>query len=112
MSTRQLAGRIGVERATAADLERSEAAGTITLKSLERASSGLGARVIYALVPDDSLENLLRGQAEKKANQMLARVDTTMELEQQDVGREAAKDTHDDIVQRLIRELPRDLWDP
>jgi predicted DNA-binding mobile mystery protein A len=112
MSTRQLAQRIGVERATAADFERSEAAGTITLKSLERAASSLGSTFIYALVPTESLEQLLRGQAENKADQLLARVANTMALEQQSVDPAAAEDSRDNLVQRLMRELPRDLWDP
>lgn len=112
MSSRQLAHRIGVERATAGDFERSEAAGTITLKSLEKAASGLGATLVYALVPTDNLETLLRAQAEKKSDKLQARLTTTMALEKQDVDREAAKDSREDVVQRLIRELPRDLWDP
>ncbi len=112
MSTRQLAQRIGVERATAADFERSEAAGTITLKSLEKVASGLGATLIYALVPTKSLDTTLRDQATEKADQLFARVSTTMGLEQQDVDRDAARDSRDDVVERLIRELPRDLWNP
>ncbi len=112
MSTRQLAQRIGVERATAADFERSEAAGTITLKSLEKVASGLGATLIYSLVPTKSLDTTLRDQATEKADQLFARVSTTMGLEQQDVDRDAARDSRDDVVERLIRELPRDLWNP
>jgi predicted DNA-binding mobile mystery protein A len=112
MSTRQLARRIGVERPTAADFERSEAMGAISLKSLEKVATGLGCTLIYALVPTESLEAMLRHQAETKADELLGRVATTMSLELQDVDREVAKDSRDDMVQRLIRELPRDLWDP
>jgi predicted DNA-binding mobile mystery protein A len=112
MSTRQLAQRIGVERATAAEFERSEAAGTITLNTLEKAASGLGATLVYALVPNQSLDATLRGQAGEKASKLLARVSTTMGLELQNVDSDAAKDSRDDVVERLIRELPRDLWDP
>jgi len=50
MTTRQLAERLGVKQPTLAELEKNEASGNITVKSLERAAEALGCRLVYALV--------------------------------------------------------------
>src|SRR5262245_23530717 len=86
MSTRQLADRLGVTQSTASKLEASEAAGTIQLSSLARAADALGCTVVYALVPNESLEVMIERQARAVATDELGAVDVTMALEGQRVG--------------------------
>jgi len=66
MTKSQLARRMSISLSTVAELERSEARGTITLRSLDRLAKGLDCRVIYALVPNnsESLEHLVQDRAE------------------------------------------------
>ena len=56
MSSRQLAERMGVSQSTVMDMEASERRGTVTIKTLEKAAAAMGCRVVYALVPQTSLE--------------------------------------------------------
>jgi predicted DNA-binding mobile mystery protein A len=107
MTTRQLAERLGVTQSTASKLEASEAAGTIQLNSLARAAEALGCTVVYALVPNESLEATIERQARAVAAEELGAVDLTMALEGQRVG----------IDQSLLEEYTaaligsRRLWD-
>src|SRR4029079_14724254 len=52
----QLASRLGVRPQTLNLIEKSEAEGTIQLKTLRRAAEALDCTLVYALVPKGSLE--------------------------------------------------------
>jgi predicted DNA-binding mobile mystery protein A len=55
MITAQFAKRLGVAQPRIIELERGEADGNITLKSLQRAAEALGCRLVYTLVPERPL---------------------------------------------------------
>jgi predicted DNA-binding mobile mystery protein A len=111
MTTRQLAERMGISQPTLVRLEKSEAAGTITLSSLERAAQALGCRVVYALVPLKPLTETIEDRAAALAEAQLASVEQTMRLEAQGVSdpkqREQARRQ---LAQDLLRR-PARLWD-
>jgi predicted DNA-binding mobile mystery protein A len=111
MTTKQLGQRMGVSQPRIIKLEKAEANGTITLDSLERAAAALGCRVVYALVPEKPLAEMLDERALKIAGQHLASVDQTMRLEAQGVSDPKVRD---DIVKKFVAELmrkPARLWD-
>jgi predicted DNA-binding mobile mystery protein A len=64
-------------------LENSERAGTVQLGTLRRAADALGCDLVYTLVPRVGLEEAVQRQALARARQELARVDRTMQLEDQ-----------------------------
>lgn len=111
MTTEQLARRIGVTQSRIPILERAEANGTITLKSLERAAEALGCRVVYALVPETALGDTLRMRAERLADRQLDAIGQSMKLEDQavDDGDERARQRARLVEQLLQR--PARLWD-
>jgi predicted DNA-binding mobile mystery protein A len=112
MSARQLAERIGVSQSSIARMEKSEAAATIEIATLQRAAEALGCRVVYALVPiDNSLEEKLKKQAQEAADRLLSRVEHTMVLEAQGNTPEARLAHRDEIAQELLRTMSRTLWD-
>jgi predicted DNA-binding mobile mystery protein A len=111
MTTRQLADRMGISQPTLVRLERSEAAGTITFSSLERAAEALGCRVVYALVPLKPLTETIEDRASVLAEQQLASVEQTMRLEAQGVSDEKQrKQAHRQLAKDLLRR-PARLWD-
>lgn len=113
MTGNELAARLGVRKATVADLEASEARGSISLNTLAKAASALNCRLVYALVPDDgSLEQLLQAQASRVAEQMVSKVSHSMTLEAQGVDRSFREQEIKDLTEELVRTLPRDLWKP
>jgi predicted DNA-binding mobile mystery protein A len=111
MSLRQLAKRMGLTTASAAGLEEREMSSSITLRSLSRAAEALNCRLVYALVPHESLEAVVRRQAELAADRILSRVNATMALEDQSSDSETRNQQREDLVDELVRTTPRDLWD-
>jgi predicted DNA-binding mobile mystery protein A len=109
MSGPQLGARMGVRPQSVETIEKSEAAGTIQLKTLRRAAEALDCTLVYALVPNTSLEEMVDAHAREIATRELNRVAHTMRLEAQetdDADFEAR--VHAYIRDRLSE---RDLWD-
>lgn len=109
MSGVQFARRLGVSWQSMDDLEKSEAAGTIGLDTLRRAAAALDCTVVYALVPNTSLEQAVVERARNLALATLARVDQTMALEDQRVTRPNREELIADYIRDHVRD--RDLWD-
>jgi predicted DNA-binding mobile mystery protein A len=111
MTTAQFAKRLGVHQPRVIELERGEATGNITIKSLERAAEALGCRLVYALLPEEPLTDTIRKRATLVANRQLSSVQQTMRLEAQEVtdtGQQ--KEAHQKLVDNLLRR-PARLWD-
>lgn len=111
MTTGQLARRMGVTQPRIVELEKSEVSGNVTLHSLQRAAEALGCRVVYALVPDRPLADVVRNRAESLAEKQLSAVRHTMGLEDQAVkDKRANKELREQFIQELLRR-PARLWD-
>lgn len=103
----QLARRLGVRPQSVETLEKSEANGTIQLNTLRRVAEALDCTLVYALVPNRSLEEAVRERARKIAMHDLGRVAHTMKLEAQESG----GDMQVRIDAYIRDELKdRDLW--
>ena len=111
MTTAQFARRLKIAQPSVVELERSEAASSITLRTLERAAEALGCRVVYALIPEQPLAETVRERAQHVADKKMAAVEHTMRLEDQAVR---AKGTQAALRHKLIEDLmrkPARLWD-
>ncbi|MGH2347117.1 MAG: mobile mystery protein A [Chloroflexota bacterium] len=111
MSTRQLAQRMHVSQPSLTGLERSEQRGTISLNSLRKAAQALNCRLVYAFVPDESFERLVREQAHTVARRMLNNVEHTMALEDQAIEARRQEEAIAEFADDLVRSLSRELWD-
>jgi predicted DNA-binding mobile mystery protein A len=111
MSTRQLGDRLGISQQSAAELEKAEQSGSITLRNLDRLAKALDADLFYAFVPRNSFEQTVRDQAERVAESVTARVETSMSLEDQSTASEAQRQRKTDLVDEYVRTAPRHLWD-
>jgi predicted DNA-binding mobile mystery protein A len=109
MSGVQFARRLDVQPPSVAALEASEESGAIQLRTLRRAAEALDCTLVYALVPNDSLEKAVRKRARRIALRDLGRVAHTMKLEAQ----ETTDGSTDERVEEYIRDnvKERDLWD-
>jgi predicted DNA-binding mobile mystery protein A len=110
MTGTQLATRMRVTQPTVAEFERSEIEGRITLGTLERAAQALGCKLVYALVPEDSLENTVAARAREVAKKRLANVIQTMRLEDQELNDAAESTQLEWLTQHLLTREPRTLW--
>jgi predicted DNA-binding mobile mystery protein A len=110
MSSYQLAERMGVSQSTVKDLEASERKETISLKSLERAATALGCKLVYALVPDNSLEQIVTEQSRLRARQLSKTIFRTMALEQQTVNSSENEMLIEELAKDVLRKGKRELW--
>ena len=102
MTAAQLGARLGITPTSVFEMERREADGTITLKTLEKAAEALGCKLVYALVPDESLEATVQRHARKLATRQLARED--------ELPPEESRARLDRRIAELIHTSPRSLW--
>jgi predicted DNA-binding mobile mystery protein A len=110
MSAAQLGRRLNMTRQGVTDLEKREAAQTVSLASLRKAADALECDVVMALVPRDSLENAVRQQARRKALEERNRLVHTMRLERQESGVEEILDIDKSIASWLTARRHQ-LWD-
>lgn len=108
MSGVQFGRRLGIRPQSIEALEKSEANGSIQLKTLRRAAEALDCKLVYALVPNSSLEGAVRDRARKIAMRDLGRVAHTMKLEAQDTGDANLEARIEAYIRDTLRE--RDLW--
>jgi predicted DNA-binding mobile mystery protein A len=109
MSGVQFARRLGVQPPSVAALEASEESGSVQLKTLRRAAEVLDCTLVYALVPNDSLEGAVAARARKIALRALGRVAHTMKLEAQETADGATDERIASYIRDNVKE--RDLWD-
>lgn len=111
MSARQLGARIGVTQSTLAVFERREVEGTITLHSLERIAAALDCRFVYALVPHESLEQMVQHRAHQLAEGIVDGVAHTMRLENQSEDIQTRRQRIEQEAEHLLQARLRSLWD-
>ena len=111
MSAAQLAARLGVIRQTVEDYERNEAAGKITLESLNKLASAMNCRVVYALVPEKPLAEIQRDRARLLAEALMKPVSHSMKLEAQSTSKREEQRQRERLVQALLQSKPKKLWD-
>ena len=108
MSGADLARRLGVTQPTIRQLEQSEQAGTIQLGSLRRAAAAMDCTLVYGLVPNGALEEVVRARAREVAEREIAATDQSMRLE----GQTPPADLREDLVVALAEQIidSRRLW--
>jgi predicted DNA-binding mobile mystery protein A len=104
----QFAKRLKIRPQSVEALEKSEANESIQLKTLRRAAEALDCTLVYALVPNTSLEGAVRESARKIAMRDLGRVAHTMKLEAQGTGDANLETRIEAYIRDVLKE--RDLW--
>lgn len=110
MTATDLGRRMGVSQAAVAQFEKAEKDGSITLKSLRSAAEALDCTLVYALVPRQPLEDLMRNRASVLADQQLARTHHTMSLENQALLPDDLKAERARLIEDILRDDPSRLW--
>ena len=109
MHARQMGTRLGMRQQSVAELEKSEGYGTIQLKTLRQAAEALDCTLVYAFVPNSSLEGVVQTRAREIARKELTRIGHTMDLEAQSLSKAKREAQIDEYIREHIRE--RDLWE-
>jgi predicted DNA-binding mobile mystery protein A len=85
MSQDALATRLGIAGPSLARLEKNELNDVISIGKLAEVARALDCQLVYALIPNTSLEHTVQRQAENVAAATLGYVAATMDLEDQAV---------------------------
>lgn len=111
MTASQLASRLGVSTPRVVVMEQGEVEGSLTLNSLQRAAEALNCTLIYAFVPNRSLDETVRARAVLIASERLAAVEHSMQLENQAVSPSEAKRHREQLIEQILHDETRRLWD-
>lgn len=99
MSATDLGNRIGIAKQSILALEKSESEGRAQIDSLKKAAEAMDCTLVYALLPNSSLENFVQIQIQKLATKNLSKVSHSMKLEDQEVI--ANKSLYDDFLKEF-----------
>jgi len=111
MTAVQLGERTGASQSRIARIERGEVGGTLTMTTLRRVAEAMDCTLVYALVPNQPLDEMLRDRAQAIADRQLARTHQTMKLENQALTPADLKSERERLVAALLQGDPRRLWD-
>ena len=110
MSSAQLGKKAGLGQPRISRLENAEKTGDLKVSSLQKIAKAFGMRFVYSFVPEASLEDMVRKQAEKIVFGRMQRLDRTMRLEQQGLSDEEKKKAVSGMVEKLLMENAKELW--
>lgn len=111
MTTRQLAQRMGKVQSVVVSTEQGEAKDSVSLATLRQAAEALDCTLVYALVPNRPIDEILRARAEAIAAQRLARASHTMALENQSLNPADQEAERERLIDEILRGSPTRLWD-
>lgn len=111
MSSRQLANRLGVTQSRITPLERAEANGSATLKTLKEAAEALDCKFVYAFVPNKTLDEIVNDRARSKAYDQFATISHGMLLENQSMTKEQMQEEIERTTKEILSEPLSRLWD-
>ena len=90
-------------------IEKDETEEAVTLKTLRRIAERLNCTLVYALVPNEPLDDILRARA--IAEKQLARVHHTMKLENQALDDHDLQSERERLINQLMTGNLRRLWE-
>ena len=111
MSGPELARRLGVSRARVSTLELSEIDGAVSLRTLQEAAKAMGCRLVYAVVPETTVADIVERQARKKAAALVRRSSTHMALEDQSLGNRARNAELARVTKDIVEHRPPGFWE-
>lgn len=107
MTTTQLAKKLGVKHPRILKIEKDEL--SLSLSTLEKVADALDCKLVYALVPKTSLEEMTYNRARKKAEKIMSEVTHNMALENQTPIYD--KIELEDMIQEFLNGSQARLWD-
>ncbi|MFN5706000.1 MAG: mobile mystery protein A [bacterium] len=112
MTLEQLGNKLNITRQGAKRIEESEAAGSISIKSMKEIGEHLNMKFVYGYVPyDGSIDNLINRKAEELAKKIVLRTNQNMKLENQGNSEDTITRAIKDLTIELKREMNKSLWD-
>ena len=111
MSGAEVAARMGVSRGAVYQAERNEREGAITINQMQKLAEAMGGRFVYVIIPEGSVEDVIRAQARRKAEARIRRASAHMALEKQSLPSAQTRQRIEELADELVRDMPPDFWE-
>ena len=111
MSGAEVAARMSVSRNAVYQAERNEREGAITINQMQKLAEAMGGRFVYAIIPEGSVEDVIRAQARRKAEARIRRASAHMALEKQSLPSAQTRQRIEELADELVRDMPPDFWE-
>ena len=111
MTGGQLAKRLKVNQQRVARIEQDEVLGKVTLNTMQNVAEAMDCVFVYGVVARDSLEQIVREQAELAAKKRMARSNQMMRLEKQELSEVDKAKAMQTIIDEIVETMPKSLWD-
>jgi predicted DNA-binding mobile mystery protein A len=111
ISMKQLGERTGMSQSRIARIEKVVINGTLTMNTLRHIAEAMNCQLVYALAPNQALDDMVLSRAEALADQRLAHTNQTMKLEDQALTKLDLQTERERLVAGLLHGDPRRLWD-
>ena len=110
MTGTQLATRLGVTKARISKAEQDEPAGSVTLRTMQTMAAAMDCKFVYAVVPNQNVEEVIKQRAVGKARIQVKAASTHMALEAQALSKEQLEFEVERIATQIMDKMPADLW--
>lgn len=110
MSGPQLAKRLGVTKARVSRAEQDELTGSVTLKTMQSMAEAMSCRFVYAVVPSEEIEDMIKKRALQKAREQVKSASTHMALEAQTLSNDQLAFEIDRLATEIVEKMPSNLW--
>lgn len=111
MTGTQLASRMNSTRARISHLENVEHDGAITLKTMHKIADAMQCRFVYAIVPNESIDDIIVERAKRKAMALIQKTNEHMALEDQSLSEDQLAYEVERLTEELIKANNKKLWD-
>ncbi|MEK6731385.1 MAG: mobile mystery protein A [Pseudomonadota bacterium] len=110
MTLAQLAKRAGMHPSRIVRIEEDEAKQAVTLRTLQSMANAMGGELVYAIVPKQSVRDIVEKQAYKVAQQQIERVAHSMSLENQSTTSDHLREQTISHAEKLLSQSSKHLW--
>lgn len=111
MSGPQLAKRLGVTKARVSKAEKDELTGSVTLKTMQSMAEAMNCRFVYAVIPSEEIEGVIKRRALQRAREQVKSASTHMALEAQTLSDEQLSFEIERLANEMVAKMPSNLWD-
>lgn len=111
MSVDQLAARVGMTPAELADFEEAEVAGHAPMGELARVAAALDCKLVYGLVPRQTLKQMVEEQVRKIAEKRVGYMEQLMRQHGHSLDAKEVGYHIEEFSRIILTQLPGTLWD-
>ncbi len=110
MSGAQLGRKLGLTRSYISNTEKAELSNNVTLKTMKQMAEAMNCRLVYAIVPESNVHDILEARAKEKSKAIVERTSIHMALEAQTLSQDHLNFEVQRLAEEMVRDGLTDLW--